>query len=213
MKTAEKYYMAVVEEQGISEAARKLYITQQSLSEQMQKLEQQYGGKLFLRRPRFQLTQEGELLYRTLQKIRILEDGLDSAMTEIREKQKGRLNIGIHSSRARCILPEAIARFRKQYPHVVLNFYNHDTSDFEKMLLNGDLDLFFGINARDLPEFRRVHVASESAFLVVSADYLRDTLERDPADIGEVAREDLQKMTLILNQQASNFRKRVNEYL
>ena len=42
MKTAEKYYMAVVEEQGISEAARKLYITQQSLSEQMQKLEQQY---------------------------------------------------------------------------------------------------------------------------------------------------------------------------
>ena len=40
MKTAEKYYMAVVEEQGISEAARKLYITQQSLSEQMQKLEQ-----------------------------------------------------------------------------------------------------------------------------------------------------------------------------
>ena len=53
MKTAEKYYMAVVEEQGISEAARKLYITQQSLSEQMQKLEQQYGGKLFLRRPRF----------------------------------------------------------------------------------------------------------------------------------------------------------------
>ena len=213
MKTAEKYYMAVVEEQGISEAARKLYITQQSLSEQMQKLEQQYGGKLFLRRPRFQLTQEGELLYRTLQKIRILEDGLDSAMTEIREKQKGRLNIGIHSSRARCILPEAIARFRKQYPHVVLNFYNHDTSDFEKMLLNGDLDFFFGINARDLPEFRRVHVASESAFLVVSADYLRDTLERDPADIGEVAREDLQKMTLILNQQASNFRKRVNEYL
>ena len=155
MKTAEKYYMAVVEEQGISEAARKLYITQQSLSEQMQKLEQQYGGKLFLRRPRFQLTQEGELLYRTLQKIRILEDGLDSAMTEIREKQKGRLNIGIHSSRARCILPEAIARFRKQYPHVVLNFYNHDTSDFEKMLLNGDLDwcprTISGIRWRGIP--------------------------------------------------------------
>ena len=144
MKTAEKYYMAVVEEQGISEAARKLYITQQSLSEQMQKLEQQYGGKLFLRRPRFQLTQEGELLYGTLQKIRILEDGLDTAMTEIREKQKGRLNIGIHSSRARCILPEAIARFRKQYPHVVLNFYNHDTSDFEQMLLNGDLPQSIG---------------------------------------------------------------------
>ena len=213
MQTAETYFMAVTEEQGISGAARKLFITQQSLSEQMQKLERQKGARLFVRKPRFRLTPEGEALYGTLQKIRILEDGLETELQEMREREQGRLNIGIHSSRAQCILPEAVARFRKRYPHVVLNFYNHDTSDFEKMLLNGDLDFFFGINARDLPEFRRVHVASESAFLVVSADYLRDTLGKDPADIGVVERKDLEKMTLILNQQASNFRQRVNEYL
>ncbi len=59
-----------------------------------------------------------------------------------------------------------------------LNFYSHDTSDFEKMLLNGDLDLFFGINARDLPEFRRIRIASEAAFLVVSADYLIEECRR-----------------------------------
>ena len=39
MQTAEKYFMTVAEEKGISSAARVLYITQQSLSEQMQKLE------------------------------------------------------------------------------------------------------------------------------------------------------------------------------
>ena len=213
MQTAEKYFMTVAEEKGISSAARVLYITQQSLSEQMQKLEQLYGNKLFLRKPRFQLTQEGEALYRTLQKVRILEDGLQTELTEIRDKQHGHLNIGIHSVRARCILPETLVRFRALCPNVKLNFYSHDTSDFEKMLLNGDLDLFFGINARDLPEFRRIRIASEAAFLVVSADYLEKTLDRDPAEIGIITREDLQKMTLILNQQATNFRLRINEYL
>ena len=97
MQTAEKYFMTVAEEKGISSAARVLYITQQSLSEQMQKLEQLYGSKLFLRKPRFQLTQEGEALYRTLQKVRILEDGLQTELTVIRDKQHGLLNIGIHS--------------------------------------------------------------------------------------------------------------------
>ncbi|MBQ7534025.1 MAG: LysR family transcriptional regulator [Stomatobaculum sp.] len=213
MQTAEQYFMTVVEEQGISSAARKLFITQQSLSEQIRKLEQSCGAVLFLRRPRFQLTREGEAFYHTLQKIRVLEDGLQAELTEIRDKQRGRLNIGIHSARSRCILPETVARFRARYPNVVLNFFNHDTSDFEKMLLNGDLDLFFGVNARDLPEFHRVRIGSEAAYLVVSADYLRTALDRDPAEIGVIKRGDLLKMTLILSQQATNFRLRINEYL
>ncbi len=213
MQTAEKYFMTVAEERGISPAARKLYITQQSLSEQMQKLEQLMGAKLFLRKPRFQLTQEGEALFHALRKIRILEDGLQAELSEIRDKQRGRLNIGIHSARARCILPQTVALFRSRYPNVVLNFYNHDTHDFEKMLLNGDLDFFFGVNASDLPEFRRIRIASEAAFLVVSADYLKEVLERDPAEIEVIRREDLERMTLILSQQPTNFRLRINEYL
>lgn len=39
MVIGHKYFMIVAEEKSISRAAKRLYITQQSLSEQMQKLE------------------------------------------------------------------------------------------------------------------------------------------------------------------------------
>ena len=54
------YFIAVAEELNISQTARRLYITQQALSDQIRKLEKQYGAVFFERRPRFKLTYQGE---------------------------------------------------------------------------------------------------------------------------------------------------------
>lgn len=44
-----KYFIAIAEEQNISAAARKLYVSQQSLSEHLKKLETEIGAPLFIR--------------------------------------------------------------------------------------------------------------------------------------------------------------------
>lgn len=41
-----KYFIAIAEEQNISAAARKLYVSQQSLSEHLKKLETEIGAPL-----------------------------------------------------------------------------------------------------------------------------------------------------------------------
>ena len=64
------YFIEVVNQQGISRAAEKLQITQQTLSSHIAALEKELGCSLFIRKPKFRLTAEGmmrlKLLWRTI---------------------------------------------------------------------------------------------------------------------------------------------------
>ena len=54
-----RYYLVAAEEMNFRRAAEKLYITQQTLSVHIQKLEKQYGVQLFERKPKLMLTPAG----------------------------------------------------------------------------------------------------------------------------------------------------------
>lgn len=86
MTTGMEYFLVLAEEQSISRAAQHLFVTQQSMSQQVKRLEQLYCAKLFTRRPRFQLTAAGEALLSTARQIRILEQGLTLHSTTSRRK-------------------------------------------------------------------------------------------------------------------------------
>ena len=58
-----RYFMAIVEEQQITAAARRLHMAQPPLSNQMKMLEDEIGLQLFRRGPHhIELTEAGELL-------------------------------------------------------------------------------------------------------------------------------------------------------
>ena len=57
------YFIEVVKQEGISRAAETLQITQQTLSTHIASLEKELDCRLFVRRPKFRLTAEGELFY------------------------------------------------------------------------------------------------------------------------------------------------------
>ena len=58
-----KYFIAIAEEESISAAARKLFVSQQSLSEHLKKLENQIGVPLFNRETPLSLTVAGETYF------------------------------------------------------------------------------------------------------------------------------------------------------
>ncbi|NJE35283.1 LysR family transcriptional regulator [Megasphaera sp. SW808] len=65
-----RYFLVVANEGNITRAAEKLYITQPTLSRQMNQLEEEAGAPLF-KRPmrRVELTEEGLLLKRRAEEI------------------------------------------------------------------------------------------------------------------------------------------------
>ena len=64
-----KYFLAVAREESISRAADFLYITQPSLTRQIQNMEKEVGQPLFVRGKKMRLTEAGQLLRRRAEEI------------------------------------------------------------------------------------------------------------------------------------------------
>ena len=60
-----RYFMLIAQEQNITRVAENEHISQQSLSNQLKKIEERFGTKLFDRTRGISLTYAGEVLYKT----------------------------------------------------------------------------------------------------------------------------------------------------
>lgn len=209
MNTSMQYFMTVVQEQSIVRAAEKLYISPQNLSNHIRRLEQQYGT-LFTRAPRFRLTMAGEALARTIQQISILEQGLEVQLDEIRQDKQGHLRVGVHATRARILMPNILQRFWSAYPGVTIDFFYQDMFSNERMLLNGEIDFFFGVDPRSSPDFARIHLCNEPSYLVTSVRMLR---ERGVVPVnGLIALKDLTRFDYVLPPTISRFRSKIDRF-
>ena len=118
-----KYFVTIVEEGNISRAAKKLYMSQPPLSNQMKNLEKELGVTLFERGSQtIVLTDEGKFLY---DKAVDLLDYVDDIKTEIIDKNnygQGTIRIGVVSSVGMIVVNDYIHDF-------IVNKKNR--SDFE----------------------------------------------------------------------------------
>ncbi len=73
--TQYKQFVAIAECKNITKAANKLMIAQPSLTSQIKRLEEELGTALLIRHPRsVELTEAGELFYKTAKKILQIEN-------------------------------------------------------------------------------------------------------------------------------------------
>lgn len=210
MTTAQEYFMTVVSCRSVARAAEKLYLSQQNLSNHIKRLENRYG-MLFVRKPRFELTLAGEALYETLRQIRILEQGLDTRLAEIQSNREGILRFGIHSVRARVILPRTMAVYREFYPNVQVKLFLQNTAHNEAMLRDGRMDLFLGVNPQYDSDFEYIHLCDEPILFVASERLLRECgvgVEQET-----ILLSDLPRFSYLLGMPDSLFRRKITDTL
>lgn len=96
------YIKTIVDEGSISKAARKLYVTQPSLSHCVQHAEEVLDTRLFIRSPSgLTLTYAGEKYYRFATQVLHLYNDLRMEISEISQLKKGRITSAGRSSWAR----------------------------------------------------------------------------------------------------------------
>ena len=105
---------------SITLAARKLLLSQPSVSVQVRTLEEELGVRLFERRgPRVALTQVGESLYRiSMPLVQGLLRLPESFAERYHSADPGWLSIGAGEISAAYLLPDLLERFRARYPGV-----------------------------------------------------------------------------------------------
>jgi DNA-binding transcriptional LysR family regulator len=139
-----RYFLAVAETLHFSKAAERLGIAQPPLSQQIKRLEQLLGHRLFDRTTRgVKLTLAGQLLAeRARSTIEKVHDDL-AQVRRLGRGEEGTLTVGFSGSVMFTDLPVAIESYRRRYPKVELRLRELVTSAQIPALLDGTLDLAF----------------------------------------------------------------------
>lgn len=144
-----KYFVAVVECNSFTEAARQCYISQSAVSQQIRALEEELGVELIHRENRrFSLTPAGEYFYN--QSKGLLSEVEDIRRETIRIGQDAELQLRI--GYLRCYsgqeLHQTVAEFSRIYPEVAISIVNGTHEELYDLLRFGGVDLILNDQRR-----------------------------------------------------------------
>lgn len=136
-----RYFLAIVEEGSISAAARKLYISQQALSEQLKKMEAEVGAPLLKRGKGAELTVAGECLCRDGRELLRIYNSMMEDIGSVTRSRKQKITLGIPTFWTPPYLPELLARIREKCPEYEITVVKRQHTDIEHGMSGVDLYL------------------------------------------------------------------------
>ncbi len=174
-----QYFVTVAEELNITKAAKRLMISQQSLSNHILRLEKELGVQLFNRSPSLSLTYAGTRLLRSVTQILDLNRQIAAEMDDIRKHKRGQLTVGISHTRGRVFLPKILPDFMASHPYVDISIVEGGFRLLQESLLHGKIDLFVGLAPILLDEVETVEILQERVFLGVPHKLMTELFSSD----------------------------------
>lgn len=163
-----RYFVAVAEEGSFSHAAEREHVSQPSLSQQIQKLEDELNQQLFDRLPRsVVLTEAGRCLLTFARQILTGIADARRAVASLDGEVAGRLPVGAIPSIALYVLPRLIGRFQRSYPKVTFELFEDTTANLAQRLEDGTLDLVIASGSDEIPNLARHSLGREPLLLLV----------------------------------------------
>jgi LysR family transcriptional regulator, hydrogen peroxide-inducible genes activator len=189
-----RYFAAVARTGNFSRAARECHVAQPSLSQQILKLEEEVGERLFDRTQRRAfLTPAGSLFLPHAQSIL---EAAERGRQEIREmcgQVRGKILLGALPTIAPYFLPEIILSFRQKHPGVELIIHEETTEQILHNLEEKELDVALISDAPANPRIEIHQLFTEELLLCLPISH---SLVRQE----EVFADDLQQEKFILMQ-------------
>lgn len=137
-----RYFVAVAETGGFSKAAKRCYVAQPSLSQQIIKLENELGQELFERLSRkIVLTEAGKSLLPRARLILKEAGNIKSAINEDLDSGSGTLSVGLIPTIAPYLLPGSLDKYHKRYPMSRIKINENLTYRLIKSLVNLEIDM------------------------------------------------------------------------
>lgn len=166
-----EYVLAVYKEKSFSKAAKKLYISQPSLSASIQRIEKKLGSPIFDRSSvPIQLTECGREYISTAERIKSLEDDFQNYLHNIQHLKIGHIVLGGSNLYSSFMMPSLITKFKYRYPGISIKLEEGNISRLEERMLIGEIDLLADSCVVDETLFTKYRYRSESLILAVPKD-------------------------------------------
>ncbi len=137
-----RYFIAVAEMKGFSHAARRLYVSQSAISEQIADLERELGVELLSRnRRQVVVTEQGGVFLEEAKKIVAAAENAVEIVRRSARGEIGTLRIGFFTNGVGEFFSRLIRQFRSDYPEVRLSLFEMAALQQMEALANGSIDV------------------------------------------------------------------------
>lgn len=202
-----RYFVTVAKTLNFSEAAKSLFITQGTLSQQIKQLEDELGCELFVRSSHsVSLTEAGAEMLPLAQST--LEDSAEcfQRISDLKKGVAGTLNIGLTTS-FRGILNNALKIYLKEYPNVKLDIDYNNIGELVSMLEAHEIDFFIAFkSAVQYDEIETFPILDSELCAVMSK-------EHPLADRESLTLQDLERQRIILPSSGLQSRKAFDRFV
>ncbi len=159
-------FIAVAEEKSFSSAAKNLLMSQQALSKQIARLEEELGTTLLIRSRPLSLTPDGAQFLQTARQMLRLKRQFDENSSRSFSGAQF-VHLGIEHTLARAILPHVLPDFLREHPEVYLKLSEESPEEIQKTISYEGVDLAIGSLGSTPARFEAVPLCRKEQLLVV----------------------------------------------
>ena len=190
-----------------TKAAGKLFLSQPSLTKQIQNLEESAGTRLVNRAAAgISLTPEGQIVFDYARRIiRLREDARERVM-RLKDQASGHIYVSASTIPATYILPHLLGRLKDVHPAIQVHVQMHDSEETLQTVLNDQVEMgFIGKEPANKKLISR-RLWRDSLVLAVPADH--PLAKQKTAKLGDITR-----VPFIIREKGSGTRDIIEECL
>ena len=180
------YFSELAKDLNMTRTAQRLFISQQTLSNHIARLEDYYGTKLFYRKPSLSLTPAGRAVLSYAETASLENERLKNPLSDILGQEDGTIRLGGNYTRLHAFLSQKLQLFLKRYPKVSVTLLDIlPSASIESLLLRNEMDLGVVLYGKEHHRLLYQRVMTDEIFLCVSDRLLAEYYGDDAAGIRE----------------------------
>ncbi|MEN1967367.1 selenium metabolism-associated LysR family transcriptional regulator [Lentibacillus sp. N15] len=202
-----KTFIAVAEKKSFSEAAKKLYVTQPTITSQIKALEEELNTKLFERTTKkVAMTPSANILLKFAKEIVHLSDSAQKEISQMESTVNGDLRVGCSLTIGEYILPEFLKRFKDTFPLVPMRVEIANSQSIVENIKDQVIDIGLIETPMEDQQIVSDPILEDELVLIARPDYFSGNELQIPL-------EKLKTVPLIIRERGSGTRAVVDQYL
>ena len=150
----------IANEKNLTQASKRLYLSQPSISKQIQILEKNLDISLINREAdQISLTENGKVFFQYSERILDLCEESCRALIDLKNVERGNLTIGTSTIIRMYVLPKILNLFSQNYPHIDLKIRVNSIQGITKDIINREID--FAILSNEIPNKLKKNIEIE----------------------------------------------------
>lgn len=139
-----EYVVAIAQTGSFSKAAAQMFVSQPALSQAVARLEEEFGLQIFYRtRGVITPTEAGRVLLEDGLSILQMSDRIHKRMSDVQNLRTGQVSIGISHLYGKYYFSRIMPIFRERFPGIIIHIVEDTSSQLEKKLEAGVVDIAF----------------------------------------------------------------------